>query len=540
MKQHKPLLSQNFLMQMRSASMRRKFVIFSVLLFLIIFIGGSVAFTLNMGEVMRNNAAYELSKTLELERSKLVNQMNSEIALVRRLARSALLTAYFENPSDQKLRLMFDQEVENYQQIFGVQNIYWVRDSDKKFYLDGAYMYDVDPSVPDNYWYDMTMFKTQTYNFNINYNPDLKNTNLWINAPVFDQTGRPIAIIGSGTDLTAFINNIYQSYTDSAELYFFNEAGEITGARNASLAAEKQLISSELGAVGEVIRSRAAQLDTEKIQTLELDGLGIAAIGKAPALGWYVAAVQPLSLAVTLQTPVTILFLVMMLVVMVVIILFNVFVKELLEPFDEMVQIVNQIAVELDISLEQDEAGALGSLFAMAITDPLTGLYNRRFMEGRLNKIIKQASRTNSTLAVLMIDIDHFKEYNDTYGHSAGDKCLKAVAEVLRKHVRRGEDFAARYGGEEFIVVLPNTDEEGMQKVADHLLQGMLDRHIPHERSKAADCVTVSIGGACASAEFVHVGTDYIKSADKALYMSKANGRNRYTRGTFAPPHLGQ
>lgn len=166
--------------------------------------------------------------------------------------------------------------------------------------------------------------------------------------------------------------------------------------------------------------------------------------------------------------------------------------------------------------------------------DGLTGIYNRRFMEENLQWIIKTLSRSpHGTLSLLMVDIDHFKEYNDTYGHSAGDDCLRAVASAINRCIMRKDDFVARYGGEEFTVILPNTEEEGAHYMAKKLLDNIMELNIKHESSKVAPCVTVSIGITTGKAEFNHTSVDYVKRADEALYMSKQNGRNRYTFVSF-------
>ncbi|MCL2443604.1 MAG: GGDEF domain-containing protein [Treponema sp.] len=162
--------------------------------------------------------------------------------------------------------------------------------------------------------------------------------------------------------------------------------------------------------------------------------------------------------------------------------------------------------------------------------DALTGIYNRRFMEDNLNRIIKTLSRSSgSELSVLMMDIDFFKKYNDTYGHSEGDICLKAIAQTITESLLRPDDFAARYGGEEFAVILPNTDENGARVMANKILANIQVRNIPHEKNEAASCVTVSIGVTTSEVKRGQEGSHYIKRADEALYMSKQNGRNRYT-----------
>jgi len=165
----------------------------------------------------------------------------------------------------------------------------------------------------------------------------------------------------------------------------------------------------------------------------------------------------------------------------------------------------------------------------MSKIDAVTGIYNRRYMDETLKHIIKLLSRSKGTLSLLMIDVDLFKNYNDTYGHSKGDICLKVITEVIKKNLLRADDFVARYGGEEFVVVLPNTSEAGARMVADRLLESIRDRNITHEASTVAGYITISIGVTSGFVQHTYTGDDYIKRADKAMYISKQNGRNRYT-----------
>jgi diguanylate cyclase (GGDEF)-like protein len=128
-----------------------------------------------------------------------------------------------------------------------------------------------------------------------------------------------------------------------------------------------------------------------------------------------------------------------------------------------------------------------------------------------------------------MIDLDFFKNYNDTYGHTLGDACLKAVAKVFADSVLRPEDFVARYGGEEFVAILPNTGGKGACGVAERILRNVRLLNIPHEKSAAASHVTVSIGITTGSVLNTRDGSEFIKRADEALYISKQSGRNKYT-----------
>jgi diguanylate cyclase (GGDEF)-like protein len=170
-----------------------------------------------------------------------------------------------------------------------------------------------------------------------------------------------------------------------------------------------------------------------------------------------------------------------------------------------------------------------------AYQDGLTKIANRRQFEETLQREWLRAQRQGSPTALLMIDIDAFKKYNDHYGHPAGDRCLQAVAQAIQQAVHRPADLAARYGGEEFAVLLPETDSCGARFLALHLLQAVSALRLPHAGSPVADHVTLSIGvsafehGAAvlagsAGAEFP-AAARLLAAADQALYAAKEGGR---------------
>jgi diguanylate cyclase (GGDEF)-like protein len=127
----------------------------------------------------------------------------------------------------------------------------------------------------------------------------------------------------------------------------------------------------------------------------------------------------------------------------------------------------------------------------------------------------------------MMIDIDHFKAYNDSCGHLAGDDCLRAVAQALKTPLERAADFVGRYGGEEFLGILPETDEEGALMVARELLEGVASLNIPHPASPLGGKITISIGIATATIQHEKQSTCLLQEADNALYRAKQEGRNR-------------
>lgn len=169
-------------------------------------------------------------------------------------------------------------------------------------------------------------------------------------------------------------------------------------------------------------------------------------------------------------------------------------------------------------------AAANNELSRLSVTDPLTGLFNRRYFDEALVNEWNRACRSQSSLSLLMIDIDNFKKYNDALGHPAGDLCLKQVADVLKSNAQRSGEFAARIGGEEFAVVTSNLGAAEAAALAERILREIADMKIQHPRSSFG-IVTVSIG----IATFTGQSQDYlISEADAALYRAKEEGRNSY------------
>ncbi|MDR3542967.1 MAG: diguanylate cyclase [Desulfosporosinus sp.] len=163
----------------------------------------------------------------------------------------------------------------------------------------------------------------------------------------------------------------------------------------------------------------------------------------------------------------------------------------------------------------------------LSFIDGLTGIANRRRFDEGLLQECRRSKRENSPLSLIILDIDYFKAFNDTYGHLKGDDCLKKVASTLRQVLKRPGDFTARYGGEEFAVVLPNTDDVGAAMIAEELRVRIEAANIMHINSMIADHVTVSIGVVTRFPGQADTPDDLILAADRALYHSKHEGRNR-------------
>lgn len=171
-------------------------------------------------------------------------------------------------------------------------------------------------------------------------------------------------------------------------------------------------------------------------------------------------------------------------------------------------------------------------LTQQALIDPLTGLDNRRVLDSRLPEEIRRLGRELSWMSVMMVDIDHFKQFNDHYGHPAGDDALKQVGQALRATLTRAADGVVRYGGEEFACLLPETDGVGARLLGEKMRRRVESLAIPHAQSKTSSVVTISIGAASARCEPDGRPALWISEADRMLYESKRS-RNRVSAVTF-------
>jgi diguanylate cyclase (GGDEF)-like protein len=158
--------------------------------------------------------------------------------------------------------------------------------------------------------------------------------------------------------------------------------------------------------------------------------------------------------------------------------------------------------------------------------DSLSSLYNRRYFDRVLQEEWKKHAIENKPLSLLICDLDYFKNYNDTYGHIAGDLCIKSVADVIKRSCRPG-DIPFRYGGEEFVILLPDTDEEGARKMGESVRHNVASQKIPHKTSLIKEILSVSMGASCVNPEINGNEQILFKQADEALYRSKENGRDQ-------------
>jgi len=313
--------------------LKNRFVIFSIMLFVIILVAGSMAFIFSMQQIIRENKGNELSQMLEIEQIRLETSVYSEITIVLKMATSPLIKRYFLHPGDAQLEKDAFEEITSYRHAFSSNTVFWVNDIDMLFYFDDDKPYVLNSEDPVNYWYNMTLYETEVYNFNINYNPDLNTIKLWINAPVFDDDHKPIGMLGTGIELSGFIGAIYQNIKNQTDLYIFNASGEITGARDIGLVNDKVNIMDELSDIGIDIMAIAKSLDPNETQTFNVTR-GKIAIGTVPSLEWFTVAFKSDNIG-DYNTAMTVLFLVVLALLLLIFFIFNVFISRFINSLSE-------------------------------------------------------------------------------------------------------------------------------------------------------------------------------------------------------------
>jgi diguanylate cyclase (GGDEF)-like protein len=182
-----------------------------------------------------------------------------------------------------------------------------------------------------------------------------------------------------------------------------------------------------------------------------------------------------------------------------------------------------QQLVELNSELDR----ARGELERLSQTDALTGIANRRRFDAALADECLRVQRHGGPLALLLIDVDHFKPYNDRYGHPAGDECLRRVATALAGCVRRSTDLVARYGGEEFALLLPHSAADAAARLAQRCLAAIDAAALPHADSPHGGRLTITIGASVLAAMHADAAETLLRAADRALYAAKSAGRHR-------------
>ncbi len=518
--------------------------------------------------VARDYAALYSGQTI----GRINTDLGRDIALVRKVANSPDVKSWLadeENP---------EKKAEAYEEIMGIIYVLPGRDlyvgveksAHEMLIRPGVSIDDIEPHATlaidkaASAWYFETTASDQEYRFKVGRDPVLRSKRVWMNYKV-TENDVVLGVLSTGLELSALVEDLFSGYDHrkvrglifDKEGYIHMDSASLSNADYSARSGRKgalhlveeitdESLLAELNAYAAAIDGYFdSRGEASPVITLRAGGAySYATIAPIASTEWSVLTLYNSSALFSITT-----FMPIVLTTFAALIIFIganslmssklVFVP-LETLMDSIVRTKNNIAGRVYGTDRPDEIGviantvqnmrdALADALSKAHYDALTGIYNRRFLEENLSRIVRSAARAGGTLSVIMVDIDFFKRYNDTYGHLQGDACLKKIAAVLSGGVRRADDFVARYGGEEFAVILPNTSENGARRVADKLLEGVRSCNMLHETSDAASHVTISLGVTTGEAGHTLSGKDYIQRADEALYLSKSGGRNKYT-----------
>jgi signal transduction histidine kinase/CheY-like chemotaxis protein len=316
-----------------SKFVNKTFFIFSCILFLIIAFAAIVAYTISAHQINLSFIEQQLSIASETMRLRLATTVNSELALVLKMADTPVIRQHFMNPYDPVFKEQADTELLLYKEHFENKMLFWVSDIDKIFYATENEPYIINPDDPANYWYKLTLHQTEKFNFNINYNPDLDQINLWVNVPVFtaDASRRPIGMLGIGINLTDFSNFVASSYREFDENitpYIFNKYNEITSAVDYSLVENKVRIDELLGETGRELIRAARELSEGESRSFIYDKK-IYLVNVIPAMEWYLAVSYPMPGFLALNKAMNTVFFSMLFLILFLFIVINVFIARL-------------------------------------------------------------------------------------------------------------------------------------------------------------------------------------------------------------------
>jgi len=313
-------------------SANNKFLVFSCILFFIIALSAITAYSISARQINRSFIEHQLSIASETIRLRLATAVDSELALMLKMADTPVIMQYFMNPYDPVLKFQANAEFAIYKEHFNNKILYWVNDIDKIFYSTGNAPYIVNPDDPRNYWYNLTLYETETYIFNINYNHDLNQIYLWVNVPVFikTQTGKkPIGLIGTGinlADFSNFITSSYKEFDENITTYMFNKYNEITQAADHELVQNKVRLDEHLGVTGKELIKIAHELSGEESRSF-IYNKKIHLVNSIQSMEWYLTVSYPIPGLFSLNHAMNTVFFSMLILILFLFVIINVFIS---------------------------------------------------------------------------------------------------------------------------------------------------------------------------------------------------------------------
>ena len=485
--------------------------------------------------------------------------LSRELGIISRVAYSDEVIAWAKDENDESKKTRAFEKMSDFVNLLYSCDLYIGLESSHQEYMVGieqgtygtAQLVGVlDENNAADMWYYDCVRSDSEYQFKVGVDRLVQRKRVWVDHKV-SKDGVTLGVLTTGLDMSHVMGELFSHYeTGKMRGLVIDNNGVVQMDSVLSEAMElpingkgkhvsETIINKQLNDAVESYLSGGSDADANMPFTVRLTNGEYRYVTFMPIrnTNWSVMILSGATSLFVLSYFIPILTTVLLLLIAVALVSGTVNFRIMLRPLralnDSLITLRENAGEKIYGAKRNDELGDLSRTiqdwFDQANVDTLTGLYNRRYMENGLERAMGMLSRSIGKLSVLMVDIDFFKKFNDTYGHDKGDACLKEIATAIASGAVRAGDFTARYGGEEFIVVLPNTDEKGAKVVAEALLENVRSLYIPHTGSNIAPCVTVSIGVATGIVEYGQSWEEFIKRSDEALYISKQSGRNKYT-----------
>jgi class 3 adenylate cyclase len=377
-------------------SPQRKVLLFSVLFFCVILAGGSAAFLFAMRQIVRNDTFGQLSRIIETRNLQFTTAFDSQISLAVNMAESPLIRSHLRNPGNMELARLAYAEFNANRKSFSGNNIFWISDIDKRYYFNDKYSYTLDPADPENVWYAPTLNQKDRFSFNVNFDIGIERTLCWINVPVYDDNKTPVGIVGTGIDLTDYINILFTGLGDDVALLLFNSLGEITGAKDISYMERKMLIS-DVWESGEHVFFEAQSSKDGASKTFFINNHAYA-VSKIPRLNWYIAVSRPMTIVMFLNNAMFV-FIALIAVILLIFLIFNIYISNILKPINLMLERMQTLSAEWkksshSLRIKQIVFVCFAFILMIVISFTATNIIMRRHLTYEAQELLRDAELT--------------------------------------------------------------------------------------------------------------------------------------------------
>ena len=377
-------------------SPQRKVLLFSVLFFCVILIGGSAAFFFAMQQMVRNETLGQLSRIIETRNLQFTTAFDSQISLALNMAESPLISAHLKDPDDAELARLAHSEFSANRKSFSGNNIFWISNADKRYYFNDEYSYTLDTADPANDWYAPTLNQRERFSFNVNFDIGIKRTLCWINVPVYDDNKTPVGIVGTGIDLTDYINILFTGLGEDATLLLFNKSGEITGAKDISLM-ERKVHISEVWESGQQVFFEALSSKGGELKTFVLNNSAFA-VNSIPQLNWYIAVSRPMTIVMFLNNAMYV-FITLIAAIFLIFLIFNIYISNVLIPIDLMLERMRGLSTDWKRSSQSSRIRQIvfvcfAFILMIAISFSATNIILRRHLVRHAEELLGNAEIT--------------------------------------------------------------------------------------------------------------------------------------------------